>query len=1001
MEAGNAIEVKNLKKKFKVFYDKGSSLKEKLLFTKRNQFEDRWVINGISFHIKKGEAVGLIGKNGCGKSTTLKMLTKIMYPTSGSIEVCGRVSSLLELGAGFHPDMSGRENIYINASIFGLTKKEIDRRISDIIAFSELEDYIDNPVRTYSSGMYMRLAFSVAINVDADVLLIDEILAVGDISFQTKCFERLEEIKESGTTIVIVSHSMGQIEQICDRAIWIEDGLIREDGLPGPVSRHYLASMEEKRLAKLADAENKKNSEENESQTSYSWLPEGLPNKESSANKKATSKEGEKTVLGENENTGYRNDVVVVQHAQNCLQAIENIQITQKSRVYKTGLIIRRFFVQFFKEGESADFIKWGLGKLIKKDFHTRYLCDFDYLENTRQYLISRKHSVNENVGENISMVRKEMSSVIIFASVPYFDVGGGQRSAQMAKTFNSLGYQVHYIYGFDCSEENVPDMFIPAITHKKVDEIHPGWFKSVITPQSIVIFEIPYKKFKDYLTIAKRFGCYTVYEHIDNWATSLGNLFYEEEVFRTFTEQADLITVTARLLGEKIGEVTAREYLYLPNAVNTELFEPSKNYDCPKDLVLARKGGKTLLYFGSLWGEWFDWEKIEFISEQCKDCQINLIGDYSGIRERTSSIGRNVHFLGLKKQSELPAYLKYADIALLPFKNCEIGKYVSPLKIFEYIAMNKKVIAAALDDIQNYPNVCCSDNKEDWVKLIAQETPVVDASGFTDSNNWFARCGELIKRAASQERTHKKISVVILNYNNRNVIERCVNTLAAHNSRYSYEIIVVDNGSTDGSFEFLKETYGENILLLQNNRNGCSSGRNLGAAQAKGEYLCFLDSDQWVISDYWLDSALQILESKEYVGAVSWNAGWFAPGETTGPIVDGFANRSMDNPAAWFRLDIAYLATSGLLMEKKLFEDIGGFDTYYDPTCYEDTDLSLKIRDFGLEIAYCPYMSIMHLPHQTTKSGSPYHTELMNKNGNYFYEKWKKRNPELLEYYL
>ena len=189
--------------------------------------------------------------------------------------------------------------------------------------------------------------------------------------------------------------------------------------------------------------------------------------------------------------------------------------------------------------------------------------------------------------------------------------------------------------------------------------------------------------------------------------------------------------------------------------------------------------------------------------------------------------------------------------------------------------------------------------------------------------------------------------------------------------------------------------------MLLQNDRNGCSSGRNLGAAQAKGEYLCFLDSDQWVISDYWLDSALQILESKEYVGAVSWNAGWFAPGETTGPIVDGFANRSMDNPAAWFRLDIAYLATSGLLMKKKLFEDIGGFDAYYDPTCYEDTDLSLKIRDFGLEIAYCPYMSIMHLPHQTTKSGSPYHTELMNKNGNYFYEKWKKRNPELLEYYL
>ena len=143
--------------------------------------EERNVLNGISFTVKKGEAIGLIGHNGCGKSTTLKLLTKIMYPDGGTIEMQGRVSSLIELGAGFHPDMSGRENININASIFGLSKKEIERRLDDIISFSELEEFVDNPVRTYSSGMYMRLAFSVAINVDADILLIDEILAVGEI----------------------------------------------------------------------------------------------------------------------------------------------------------------------------------------------------------------------------------------------------------------------------------------------------------------------------------------------------------------------------------------------------------------------------------------------------------------------------------------------------------------------------------------------------------------------------------------------------------------------------------------------------------------------------------------------------------------------------------------------------------------------------------------------------------------------------------------------------
>ncbi len=302
----NAIEVRNLKKKFKVYYDKGNSLKERLLFWKRNQYEERWVLNGISFSIKKGEAIGLIGKNGCGKSTTLKLLTRIIYPTEGTVKIQGRVSSLLELGAGFHPDMSGRENIYINASIFGLTRKEIDNRLNDIIAFSELEEFIDNPVRTYSSGMYMRLAFSVAINVDADVLLIDEILAVGDISFQTKCFERLKEIKRKGTTIVIVSHAMGQIEQICDRCIWIENGLIREEGIPKFVDDRYLAAMEESRLERIEEeyrreqAEQEKTEEaESEEEGQISQMEEATDEAEERLREKTTEEPKETPLVKE------------------------------------------------------------------------------------------------------------------------------------------------------------------------------------------------------------------------------------------------------------------------------------------------------------------------------------------------------------------------------------------------------------------------------------------------------------------------------------------------------------------------------------------------------------------------------------------------------------------------------------------------------------------------------------------------------------------------------
>lgn len=246
MKKNNAIEANSVSKCFKIYYDKGQTLKEKLLFKNRRRCEERIVLDNITFEVEKGEAIGLIGENGCGKSTTLKLLTRIMYPDSGVIEMNGRVSSLIELGAGFHPDMSGRQNIYTNASIFGLTKREIDARLDDIIEFSELRDFIDNPVRTYSSGMYMRLAFSVAINVDAEILLIDEILGVGDQAFQQKCFDKLKMIKAKGATIVIVSHALGQIEQICSRSLWIHNGKIVAEGKPRDIHPQYLSYMGER-----------------------------------------------------------------------------------------------------------------------------------------------------------------------------------------------------------------------------------------------------------------------------------------------------------------------------------------------------------------------------------------------------------------------------------------------------------------------------------------------------------------------------------------------------------------------------------------------------------------------------------------------------------------------------------------------------------------------------------------------------------------------------------
>ena len=236
-----AISLENVEKSFKIYKDKGFTLKERILFFKsRNAYVKNNILKGISFDIEKGDILGIVGKNGSGKSTLLKLITKIIYPDSGSIKINGKVSSLIELGAGFHPDMTGRENIYINASIYGLTKKEIDSKLDTIIKFSELEEFIDSPIRTYSSGMYMRLAFSVAINVEAEILLIDEILSVGDANFQAKCFRKMQELKDSGITIVIVSHDLHTMEKLCNKVIWIESGKIKRSGIPNEVLKEYI-----------------------------------------------------------------------------------------------------------------------------------------------------------------------------------------------------------------------------------------------------------------------------------------------------------------------------------------------------------------------------------------------------------------------------------------------------------------------------------------------------------------------------------------------------------------------------------------------------------------------------------------------------------------------------------------------------------------------------------------------------------------------------------------
>lgn len=233
------------------------------LFVRLLQGQLRWrrpepigALRDVSFEMQRGQTLGIVGSNGSGKSTLLKILAGLIRPTSGKVQVNGRVSALIELGAGFHPEISGRENIFINGAVLGLTRKQIRERFDEIVAFAELEDFIDMPVKTYSSGMFMRLGFSVAIHVDPDVLLIDEVLAVGDESFVHKCFEAIADFKRRGKTIVMVTHDLSMVERFCDAAIWIERGEFKLSGFPRKVIDAYLTDVharQEQRYQEIQD----------------------------------------------------------------------------------------------------------------------------------------------------------------------------------------------------------------------------------------------------------------------------------------------------------------------------------------------------------------------------------------------------------------------------------------------------------------------------------------------------------------------------------------------------------------------------------------------------------------------------------------------------------------------------------------------------------------------------------------------------------------------------
>jgi ABC-2 type transport system ATP-binding protein len=237
------IEVENVWKTFRIFHDRNTTLKQALLRRRREDFEEFWALRDVSFTVSSGSSFGIIGANGAGKSTMLKLLSRILVPDRGIVRPQGRVSALLELGAGFHPELTGRENVFLNGNILGMSTSTIRSKLPEIIEFSGLESFIDQPVKTYSSGMFARLGFSVAVAVEPDILLVDEVLAVGDEQFQRRSSEKMNQLRSGGRTVVLVSHGLSQIQQMCDQAVWLDHGSVKAVGRTEDVVNAYLASV--------------------------------------------------------------------------------------------------------------------------------------------------------------------------------------------------------------------------------------------------------------------------------------------------------------------------------------------------------------------------------------------------------------------------------------------------------------------------------------------------------------------------------------------------------------------------------------------------------------------------------------------------------------------------------------------------------------------------------------------------------------------------------------
>lgn len=412
-------------------------------------------------------------------------------------------------------------------------------------------------------------------------------------------------------------------------------------------------------------------------------------------------------------------------------------QLTAKrtSRSHRIAVFFARVWQQLFLGGkaERADFWQFVRCKLHRQPLTgCRQMQEFDRTQAAGRQLTADRCSAYS--------CGKHRRQVVILSRHPYYTSGGGQRGAQLANNFARMEYDVIYLYSENGFYNQHRDFIDGLPLHLCMDDLTPEGVAGLLTDCVLAVFEFPSAEFLPYLEIFQARGIRVVYEEIDNWASELGQQWYSAETRDAFLKKADVLVGTCHGLCTRMEQECGRPVTYLPNACDSSIFDPERTYPVPADLP---QGQKIVLYYGHLAGSWQNWELLFHVADACPDCAFVLIG--TGELETSLPIPPNVRLLGAKPQTELPGYLQHSDFALLHFRNCEVGKYVSPVKIFEYLSMRKPVLATGLPEIRSYPNVVMTETGEEWISAIQNGVTLEDVTNFNKENTWQMRCQALL----------------------------------------------------------------------------------------------------------------------------------------------------------------------------------------------------------------------------------------------------------------